>query len=529
MSLSTGDLTRSFWEHRYRENPDLGSGVGSKDFWRARKLRFVERFICTGNIRSILDLGCGDLQVMGALKLPDGITYTGIDFSEQVVARNRERFPHYSFISADLGELSSLKLPTPDLIVCLDVLFHIGSDSTYDRVLEYLCNAGAKAILLTAVVTEERPGLAHVFHRDFWKASERLGLKWALREEEVFRLPHERLMAFSREDIPLPSETSEGTEIVYVCSSDYVPMVELSLRSLLASGSEFDRISIYLTGQIPTTLEDLPDSVTVKAIDPLLGDYFYGNKLFVCESQYGRAIFLDADTLVLKPLQRLYEGTSADLLARPGSASALPGWDEQSWQSTFRKLRLGPPVPMLNAGVLVFQNGAHARIQPHWADYIEQYRQGNLPHPSNDLRMFEQWSLSLAVSKSGLEVMTLSENEHAFGWRADCADEAVVFHTGGRLFDRLTTPFRPFPRDEESKRAALRAVARTQLEDALSRISALEQRVSTLRAASEGHVSVGDRLRALRRFAAKKVSASSILRRVSMRLAGQARTGPRRT
>ena len=313
-------------------------------------------------------------------------------------------------------------------------------------------------------------------------------------------------------------ETVEGTEIIYVCSPDYIPSLEVSLNSLLASGSEFDRISVYLTAAASPSFPKLDDRIVVNEVEPLGKGYFFANKLFVSDGTYRRAIILDVDTLILRPLQEIYDGRSADLLARPGSANALPDWNEHTWQSTFQRLGLQDAIPMLNGGLVVFQNGVHTRVRPHWAEYIGQYQHGELAYPCNDLRFFTQWSLSLVASKLGWDVMYLSSKEHAFGWRGDCADEAVVFHTGTQLFDRYTAPFKPFPKDEESKSRAVRMLVRCQLEDTQNRISALEKRLFMLQRQADDPVPAIPGAARVSRGLMRRMAAKSLLRRLAVRL-----------
>jgi hypothetical protein len=52
-----------FWDERYRTNLALGSGRGSRDKFLTVKRELVRDVIARLRPRSILDVGCGDIEV----------------------------------------------------------------------------------------------------------------------------------------------------------------------------------------------------------------------------------------------------------------------------------------------------------------------------------------------------------------------------------------------------------------------------------------------------------------------------------
>lgn len=112
---------QKFWNERYCSLPDLGSGPGSRAYAAWVKQRLIAETVAKRNIRSILDIGCGDLCWLQAVPL-ERVTYTGVDISNVIVARNRANFPQYRFLLHDVAN-APLRL-TADLVVCLDVLIH---------------------------------------------------------------------------------------------------------------------------------------------------------------------------------------------------------------------------------------------------------------------------------------------------------------------------------------------------------------------------------------------------------------------
>jgi SAM-dependent methyltransferase len=413
-----------FWADRYASDPSLGSGVGSKGVWKARKLDLLAQILRRHRVRRVVDLGCGDLQVLRDLPQLRDLEYVGIDFCEQVIARNRDRFPGLTFIHADLCDVETIGLEAPDLVICFDVLFHLQDADTYRRLCTYMFNSGARAVAFTAAVGRNDANGVNLWYRDFWQEGADLGLAYVRKVERPFRLPCERLVAV---DLAEPGR-DQPTEVVYVCSPEREAQLASSLGTLVRSGSSFDRAVVLWIGERRAPRFADP-RIAVQPVPPLFDDYFFGNKVLLCARQAPRVVFLDADTFVLRPLDLLWDGRHADFLGRVGTAYEAPGWDEAAWAAA-RGAAGAAAMVMWNAGVLVFQNGAHLRIRQAWETFTRQYLDGHLPHPWLDPRMPEQWGLALALAASRVSCARLGAGDHAFGWQDEPFEEAVVLHTG---------------------------------------------------------------------------------------------------
>lgn len=106
-------------EHRNIFTPQYtdDSGPGSKLESTAPYREFLEDWIHKNKVRSILDLGCGDMEVMSHVDLSSKLTddgfavhYRGIDCIEERIAQNKKRFPHYSFACHDLRSFTNTDL-----------------------------------------------------------------------------------------------------------------------------------------------------------------------------------------------------------------------------------------------------------------------------------------------------------------------------------------------------------------------------------------------------------------------------------
>lgn len=75
------------------------------------------------NIRSILDIPCGDFNWLKFLPIP-GIAYTGADIVEELVSSNRKKYAT-TYINFELIDITSNPLPAVDLTLCRDCFVHL--------------------------------------------------------------------------------------------------------------------------------------------------------------------------------------------------------------------------------------------------------------------------------------------------------------------------------------------------------------------------------------------------------------------
>ncbi|PID43694.1 MAG: glycosyl transferase [Proteobacteria bacterium] len=119
---------RDRFEEIYKTNEwGHGSGEGSLPVHTRGYVRFIEKFLNTYNIRSVLDLGCGDWQFSRFIDWKS-VSYTGYDVVEPVISFNREyfanektRFVHYSG--------NPKELPPADLLIAKDVMQHWSNET----------------------------------------------------------------------------------------------------------------------------------------------------------------------------------------------------------------------------------------------------------------------------------------------------------------------------------------------------------------------------------------------------------------
>ena len=121
-----------FWSCRYQLFPELGSGVGS----RGKNLAYKQQLLKTYGVetcKSILDIGCGDLEVVKELNI---VNYTGIDVSPQAIKIARQKRPDWNFFLLD-GDRHA-QIPQADMVICFEVLIHQPDFSSYQQLIDFL-------------------------------------------------------------------------------------------------------------------------------------------------------------------------------------------------------------------------------------------------------------------------------------------------------------------------------------------------------------------------------------------------------
>jgi SAM-dependent methyltransferase len=149
---------RSFWNQRYAQDPAMGSGPGSRAENLELKNALIARVLEEQGVTSVLDVGCGDIEILRGLSIA---SYTGIDISDVVVARNRTLRPEWTFLCADLA--GDFVPPEAELVMCLDVLIHQKRRQDYDAILGKALRAARKVALVSGYGKPD-PGWNVFFH-----------------------------------------------------------------------------------------------------------------------------------------------------------------------------------------------------------------------------------------------------------------------------------------------------------------------------------------------------------------------------
>jgi 2-polyprenyl-3-methyl-5-hydroxy-6-metoxy-1,4-benzoquinol methylase len=149
---------QDFWDRRYADNPTLGSGIGSRGDNLLHKRKIIEDFLERVTPRSVLDVGCGDHEVLRTVAHLPG--YVGLDVSRVVVARNRQMFPQRRFERLDFATCSDLETVRADVVLCTEVLIHQHRREQFDSLLKNIVAAAVKGGLVSGYMFDPRPTIA---------------------------------------------------------------------------------------------------------------------------------------------------------------------------------------------------------------------------------------------------------------------------------------------------------------------------------------------------------------------------------
>lgn len=127
---------KEFWNNRYETDPALGSGIGSRNENKEYKARIIKSLIDEFQSNSVLDVGCGDLEIVKNLPFKE---YTGIDISETIIEKNKKIKPVWSFLCGNFLDLKQNL--EADMVLCFDVLIHQHNYPDYVEFVKSLVNA----------------------------------------------------------------------------------------------------------------------------------------------------------------------------------------------------------------------------------------------------------------------------------------------------------------------------------------------------------------------------------------------------
>ncbi len=110
-----------------------GSGAGSDLQNAALYVAYIQHLVDQSDVRTIVDLGCGDWRFSQYLDLRN-CDYLGVDIVPSLVATNTAKYgkAHVRFQAADI---TAFDVPPCDLLLCKDVMQHV-SNAHVQAILE---------------------------------------------------------------------------------------------------------------------------------------------------------------------------------------------------------------------------------------------------------------------------------------------------------------------------------------------------------------------------------------------------------
>lgn len=149
MEKSNNFKSREYWETRYKKGGT--SGNGSYGSIAELKTSFLTDFINNHNINSIVEYGCGDCNNLALTESKNpGLKITGVDVSHTALNICKNKMPNHTFVHKDEYN------PVPvDLVVSLEVIFHLIEDDVFDDYMDCITSIGAKWLIILSPDEED--------------------------------------------------------------------------------------------------------------------------------------------------------------------------------------------------------------------------------------------------------------------------------------------------------------------------------------------------------------------------------------
>ncbi|VWC36135.1 hypothetical protein BPS26883_06697 [Burkholderia pseudomultivorans] len=142
--ISRGFENSLFWNLRYSRFPERGSGVGS----RGENLLYKRKLLIEQGVEesaSVLDVGCGDLEVVKPLKLRN---YLGLDTSHLAIETARGLRPDWMFAHVDHCRRDALPFRR-EMVLCFEVLIHQRSEAEYRELIRFLADCTDRTLIVS--------------------------------------------------------------------------------------------------------------------------------------------------------------------------------------------------------------------------------------------------------------------------------------------------------------------------------------------------------------------------------------------
>jgi hypothetical protein len=129
-----------FWDLRYRHFPERGSGVGSRE----ANLLYKRNLLLTQGVEqaaSVLDVGCGDLEVLRTLDLRG---YVGLDRAPESLTLARAARPDWRFV-----QMPDNSVEPCDFVICFEVAIHQETDQDYKELIAFLAEKTRVSLIVS--------------------------------------------------------------------------------------------------------------------------------------------------------------------------------------------------------------------------------------------------------------------------------------------------------------------------------------------------------------------------------------------
>jgi ubiquinone/menaquinone biosynthesis C-methylase UbiE len=146
---------KRFWEENYERGGNSGSG--SYGVLAAFKAEIINEFIAQNKVQTVMEYGCGDGNQLSYMNYP---AYLGLDIAYSSIEQCIRKFKDdhsKSFQVYRPSHFVNHAFFTAELVVCLDVLYHIIDEDDFQKTLDDIFTSATKYVILYTKVTEDNP------------------------------------------------------------------------------------------------------------------------------------------------------------------------------------------------------------------------------------------------------------------------------------------------------------------------------------------------------------------------------------
>lgn len=148
---------KQYWESTYAQGGTSGSGSYGvlADF----KAEVINGFIREHGIRRVIEFGCGDGNQLSLMNYEQ---YLGLDVAGSSIDLCAHKFsgdPGKSFLLYEPKRFINNGFLAAELVVCLDVLYHITDDLDFRKTLDDIFSCNADYVILYTRLTGDGPSV----------------------------------------------------------------------------------------------------------------------------------------------------------------------------------------------------------------------------------------------------------------------------------------------------------------------------------------------------------------------------------
>ena len=152
-----------YWQKRYLSGNN--SGIGSYNRLAEFKAEVINKFVKENNIASVIEWGCGDGNQLSYANYP---SYVGFDVAKEAIKICKKKYKNdrsKKFVwCGDKKFSTDIKA---DLVLSLDVLYHLIEDDTFDLYMRRLFDSSRKYVCIYSCNDDDDGFCIHVKHRKF--------------------------------------------------------------------------------------------------------------------------------------------------------------------------------------------------------------------------------------------------------------------------------------------------------------------------------------------------------------------------